>query len=544
MARWVAGGGSGLSVEALRAIFVAREDIDETVLPADIGAVPYPSGGSDGQVLTKSGTGATWSTASGGGGADDTATKSDLRNWLAIGDSMLIDSEGSGVTVPGLLDTVLGPGVAVTADGRGGYTSTEIAIVMGAVDVTVGAFTIPAGTTATAVTVTAPTSDFRENGSGLFFARTGVLAGVPGTLTRNYTNGTWTFARTTAGSSVSVSAGSTFHCTEHDGHRGYATLIWDGRNGTSGTLDQTRILANDAAMVARLTPTTKRFLILSVLNNSFEASGSAGYNTVAAINAARAAAYGNRYLDVRSLLISSGLAFNNMTPTTQDNADIAAGKIPTSLKVDATHLNQFGIRAAVRFIADRLVALGWAPDALVALPAPTAPTLANDYIDGDFELGTAVVTTQAGTPANRALARSASASMGAGGGFGYRCTWSGADTAPNFYFKSTTVASPLAAHSAAIRVRASKAAQVALYMEFYNSSGVYLDGNYSLPPANLSANTETRLTLPNITPPANTAQISVTISAVGTWAAADTLDFDKVVLVPSATVPDDAQVIF
>jgi len=71
------------------------------------------------------------------------------------------------------------------------------------------------------------------------------------------------------------------------------------------------------------------------------------------------AKYGSKFMPVRTLLVQYGLAINNLTPTSQDTADIAAGKVPVSLLSDEVHLNSYGYTAVGKLLADQIRALGY-----------------------------------------------------------------------------------------------------------------------------------------------------------------------------------------
>lgn len=310
----------------------------------------------------------------------DSEIKSDLRTLVCFGDSITEGNNyGHGYSYPGNLATALASSATVVNLGKSGWTSTEVAIRQGGRQVTLGAFSLPAGTSAVQVSVTSPTAAFRTNAE-IFPAWVGVLTfgatSIPGTLKHTIDSGAatpnaWTFQRTTAGSAVSVPAGAVFTATEFAGYLGATAIIGVGRNNID---DPALVAADVAAMVAKLTPELKRFLVLSVTTTTTETSGTAGYNKVAAINALLAATYGNRFVDTRRYLIDQGLAYNGMSPTSADSTAIAGDTIPPSLIVtqDVTHPNGYGYRAMAACILDKLTALDWLKQKPAAIPAPTA----------------------------------------------------------------------------------------------------------------------------------------------------------------------------
>ena len=119
---------------------------------------------------------------------------------------------------------------------------------------------------------------------------------------------------------------------------GDVIIIWAGHNNA---FNPTQVLSDIASMVNALTD-PKRFLILSLLNGGSQPSGSSGYEQIADLNASLQSAFPNNFLDIRKLLITNGLSFEGLTPTVQDQADIAADCTPTSLRADDIHLNGKG----------------------------------------------------------------------------------------------------------------------------------------------------------------------------------------------------------
>ena len=55
--------------------------------------------------------------------------------------------------------------------------------------------------------------------------------------------------------------------------------------------------------------------------------------------------FGNHYVDVKDYLIKYGLDDNSITPTEQDTTDISNGVVPTSLRYDSVHFNDYGYNA-------------------------------------------------------------------------------------------------------------------------------------------------------------------------------------------------------
>ena len=70
-------------------------------------------------------------------------------------------------------------------------------------------------------------------------------------------------------------------------------------------------------------------------------------------------AFGNKYFPTRKYLIDNGLSIAGITPTAQDTSDIAAGRVPSSLKSDSVHLNDYGYFAVGKMLANKIRSLGY-----------------------------------------------------------------------------------------------------------------------------------------------------------------------------------------
>ena len=107
-------------------------------------------------------------------------------------------------------------------------------------------------------------------------------------------------------------------------------IIWSGRNNYSSPAT---VKADIAAMVAHMT--TTNYLVMGILNGNYasEFKGQSGYNTITTLNSDLAATYGNKFLDIRRILVDS---YN--PALTQDRIDFTNDIVPTSLRADNIHL--------------------------------------------------------------------------------------------------------------------------------------------------------------------------------------------------------------
>jgi lysophospholipase L1-like esterase len=129
------------------------------------------------------------------------------------------------------------------------------------------------------------------------------------------------------------------------------TTIWVGQHGTDYT-NPTLCMSNIAAMVAHLT--TSKFVILTALNDAVtQPINTTGYNQIQALNALITSTYPNNSLDIRAYLLTQG------DGGATDNADVANGVTPTSLRFDSLHLNTLGYSKVASRVQTFLTAKGW-----------------------------------------------------------------------------------------------------------------------------------------------------------------------------------------
>lgn len=282
-----------------------------------------------------------------GGVAAPVFPSSTVTGW---GDSMTAGAGGGGTTYLTTLASLTG--LTTVNRGIGGETSIAIAARQGGAPtlLTITGNQIPASgpVTVTANTAAIPTAQ----GSQSF---TGTLVGVPGTLATSA--GVTTFTRTTAGSAVSCPAASPFITDLGLDARDDTVIIWSGRNNNGS---RAQVNADIAAMVGYLNTLGKRYLVLSVCNGVGETTGTSAHtNIVVNLNADLAATYGTRFVDVRSYLVTNGLADAGITPTTQDTIDVAGDTIPASLRVDSVHLTAAGYTIVGTQVRNRMQQKGW-----------------------------------------------------------------------------------------------------------------------------------------------------------------------------------------
>lgn len=140
--------------------------------------------------------------------------------------------------------------------------------------------------------------------------------------------------------------------TRDSAHRGWASVFWYGGNNQ---WDPDTIAADIARSVASLEPDNGRYLVLPVLNQAVEQERRGGWlhARIIDLNAQLARTYGDRFLDVRQLLVDAA------GDTPQDQRDRRDDVPPSSLRSDGVHLNRAGYGLVARAVLQALETRGW-----------------------------------------------------------------------------------------------------------------------------------------------------------------------------------------
>ena len=129
---------------------------------------------------------------------------------------------------------------------------------------------------------------------------------------------------------------------------GDITVIFAGTNGIGvNTIDE-RI----SIIKSMLSKVGKKYVVMGISMGT-EAER-------ASDDEAMLLAFGNHFFPTRKMLVNYGLDIAGLTPTDADTADIADGRVPSSLRSDSVHLNADGYTALGTMLAAKIVGLGYA----------------------------------------------------------------------------------------------------------------------------------------------------------------------------------------
>lgn len=265
------------------------------------------------------------------------------------GDSLTYGQGGEGVTYPSVLAEELG--METINYGIQGETIRQIAIRAGLLMMTTDTFTIPADTSRTAV-------QLRLDGEDPTMMRLGdcginpcCIGGVEGTLSYDAADGNYYFARNQAGTAVQVGEGTAVETfASQDKRPSDIVILFAGTNLPPDKDTVGELIDMEQRMLDYLG--SDRYLVIGLTSLELVPD-------VVSINESLAEVFGEHFLDIRAYLLENGLADAGMAPTAQDQEDLAAGEIPSSLRVDVVHGNASFYRIIGEQAANKLADLGY-----------------------------------------------------------------------------------------------------------------------------------------------------------------------------------------
>lgn len=265
----------------------------------------------------------------------------------------------------------------------GEYTTSTSAR-QGGNSLTVGAFTIPADTTATPITLTS--ADGQVFSSGPVFSCGGsfnpcTIGGIEGTIAQAGTSPqTYTFTRKVAGDAVEIADGTLVTSVKDAAFNNADNImiIELGINAgwNNGTSVVPSILLNQVKlMVQHFTEAGgTKYIIFGPYSGQFMRVDS-NRALIAQYEEQAASEFGDHFINMRTYLIENGLTENGLTASELDNERMALGQVPASLLgagttdaikmydgvtvTDDTHPNAYGANSIMLAVYAKGKALGY-----------------------------------------------------------------------------------------------------------------------------------------------------------------------------------------
>ena len=125
-------------------------------------------------------------------------------------------------------------------------------------------------------------------------------------------------------------------------------VIWCGTNNLSGNTDD---IINGWKKAKKVYPNC---ILIGLTWDSSDGN----LDKIHALDNLALKEFGSRYISLHDSIVKYGLSYNNITPTSDDTANINAGKIPPSLLRDSVHFNEYGQKYVAHLVQERLKMFG------------------------------------------------------------------------------------------------------------------------------------------------------------------------------------------
>lgn len=160
------------------------------------------------------------------------------------------------------------------------------------------------------------------------------------------------FTRSEVGQSVDVPKGTELVTYATDKWTDFITIVFIGANG--GYRDIEDLIYLQHAIIDNMDEENDRYLVITTTGENIE--------THKEEEEACRLEYGDKYLNLREYLCSEAIYDVGLIPTEQDLEDISNGVVPTSLRKDKIHYNEYGTRAVANKVYEKLNELGYFAD--------------------------------------------------------------------------------------------------------------------------------------------------------------------------------------
>lgn len=275
------------------------------------------------------------------------------KNIVCFGDSLTYSQYSTNITYPNKLHELINEDNTVINLGIPGEKTIAIASRQGAVTVkAIPPFTLLAtGNSNVQIRDVNgdPFTTLLHNSSRPYQVKAPANAVLDGqSINLAYSNGNYIISPIGSGNEVKTFTRPAEITMVGSYYRNYIPIIWAGTNDAPSTeTDATNIARLIHAMVNY--SNREEYLVLGLTVKAY----------ADVVNKILAYEFGRHYVDVKSYLINYGLDDNNITPTSQDETDVANGVVPASLRYDSVHFNDYGYTAVANCVYNHGKDLGY-----------------------------------------------------------------------------------------------------------------------------------------------------------------------------------------
>ena len=285
------------------------------------------------------------------GSINEEPIKTEITRIVCWGDSLTAGAGGNGTSYRTVLDSLIQENHFITNGGVGGESVQSIAARQGGNPIFVNDFTIPENTTSTEIVI------HDKNNNSVTLARQGTSAlnpvyidGVGGNISYDTNASKYYFTRLTQGDELEVTDNTQIITSGMENNKDDLMIIWAGTNNKPNATTIQNVIDNIDSMIKY--SSNPNYIVIGLTSKYYMPE-------VEQVNEILAEKYGEHFLDIRTYILENGLADAEISPTEQDKTDIENGEIPTSLRSDDVHFNNYGYTIVGTQVYNKLITLGY-----------------------------------------------------------------------------------------------------------------------------------------------------------------------------------------
>lgn len=273
----------------------------------------------------------------------------DRKRLACVGDSLTYGSGGGPISYPSVIADK-DSSVSVFKMGHPSKDAEFIASAIGAMAWYVQPMTIPSAMSPVNVILYNAsngniTNNFTDASQISDDINPVIIDGIKGVLELN--NGTLQFIRASSGDEHAITRPTRLITSFEQNHMPDICVFWVGTNNPNGSIDSENCtVINIIKNMIEWLP-HKRYIVIAPTAKSC-------HSNIADIQVFFKRAFGTHFVNLRQYLLDYGLNDADITPSDQDNIDIANGEIPTSLRSDTVHFNASGYTVIGNYIYSEL----------------------------------------------------------------------------------------------------------------------------------------------------------------------------------------------